>query len=47
MGATEAEVLIVVDMQQGFVTGPGTIPAAADVLVAVDGLVQRARGLDR
>jgi nicotinamidase-related amidase len=43
MGATEADVLIVVDVQHAFVTGAGAIPAAADVLVAVDRLVQRAR----
>jgi nicotinamidase-related amidase len=43
MCAPEADVLIVVDVQHGFVAGPDAIPAAAGVLVAVDRLLQRAR----
>lgn len=43
MGTTDADVLLVVDMQRGLLTGPGAIPDAADVLAAVDRLVRSAR----
>ena len=43
MGTAEADLLLVVDLQRGQLTGPGAIPDAADVLAAVDQLVQSAR----
>lgn len=43
MGTPEADVLLLVDVQRGLVTGPGAIPGAADVLAAADRLIQSAR----
>lgn len=43
MATTDADALIVVDLQRGLLTGPGAIPEAASVLAAVNGLVQTVR----
>ncbi|MFC0432647.1 isochorismatase family protein [Kutzneria buriramensis] len=40
------QALILVDMQSAFVSGPGAVPAAGELVVTVDGLVRIARECD-
>jgi streptothricin hydrolase len=43
MATAPVTCLILVDLQVGFVTGPGAVPAAADLLAAATDLLDRAR----